>query len=165
MTRRLALHFVRQCTRVMACVYTDFICVIGLIICFLLAKKAFSLTEAEMLTLPHESITNSPKTFALDAIKALARRKHRAGALLMDPVDQAMLNATVWKKIEDNGRRNRTNWRVGWGMEIPGSLLNLALEMTKAELVLHLIRFRIITHILISKRKAKEASGAVGKSS
>ncbi|KAF8347262.1 hypothetical protein F5887DRAFT_51143 [Amanita rubescens] len=109
------------------------------------AKKAFTLTESEMLTLPHESIANSPKTFfALDAIKALARRKHQAGALLMDPVDQAMLNATVWKKTEDNGRRNRTNWSVASDLEVPGSRLNLALEMMKAE-------------------KGKKASGAVCK--
>jgi|ERR1700722_3470388 len=99
-----------------------------------LAKKSFSLTEAEMLTLPHECIANSPKSyFPLDAIKALAREKFEAGALLSDPVDEAMLNATVWQKREDNGRRNKGNWTVLSEWQIPGSRIYEALKSMKAK--------------------------------
>jgi hypothetical protein len=100
---------------------------------FFSAKKAFSLTEAEMLTLPHECIANSPKSyFPLDAVKALARRKYEAGALLSDPVDDAMLSAAVWKKSQDNGRRNKGNWTVLSEWQIPGSRMYKALERMKA---------------------------------
>ncbi|KAJ7060791.1 hypothetical protein C8F01DRAFT_1140890 [Mycena amicta] len=45
------------------------------------AKKSFGLTEREILTLPHESIPGSPKTyFDLSAVRALHHRKFEAGA-------------------------------------------------------------------------------------
>ncbi|KAF7351139.1 hypothetical protein MSAN_01676400 [Mycena sanguinolenta] len=79
------------------------------------AKGAFKLTEAEMLTLPHESIPNSGKSYsyyALSDVKALARRKFLAGASLVDlSADSHVLeNAGVQKKHTDNGQRNRGNW-------------------------------------------------------
>lgn len=93
------------------------------------AKKSFSLTEKEILTLKHESIMHSPKTFfPLDLIQDLARKKHKAGALLTDPVAEAMLLARVWKKTQDSGRRTRKNWYELHEVEIPGSRLNLMLE-------------------------------------
>ncbi|KAJ7060761.1 hypothetical protein C8F01DRAFT_1369684 [Mycena amicta] len=46
------------------------------------AKKSFGLTEREILTLPHESIPGSLKTyFDLSAVRALHHRKFEAGAL------------------------------------------------------------------------------------
>ena len=91
--------------------------------------KAFSLTELDMQTLKHESIANSPKSFyPLDLVQDLARRKYKVGALLSDPVDEAMLHARVWKKWQDNGRRNRTNWRELDEIFVPGSRLNRMLE-------------------------------------
>lgn len=77
----------------------------------------------------HESIMHSPKTFfPLDLIQALARKKHKAGALLTDPVAEAMLLARVWKQTQDSGRRTRKNWYELHEVEIPGSRLNLMLE-------------------------------------
>jgi hypothetical protein len=91
--------------------------------------KSFSLTETEMLTLEHESIVSSPKSFfLLDLVQDLAHRKCDAGALLTNPVDEAMLHARVWKKTQDNGRRNRTNWSELHEMYIPGSQLNRMFE-------------------------------------
>jgi hypothetical protein len=128
------------------------------------AKKAFSLTEAELLTLPHESIANSPKSFfALDAIKALARKKYTAGALLMDPVDEAMLGATVWKKTQDNGRRNKGNWSVLEEWQIPGTRMYRYMEVMKAKLVLALVSPRMGTHFSCFRRESELK--AAGKSS
>ncbi|KAJ7190568.1 hypothetical protein GGX14DRAFT_579735 [Mycena pura] len=46
------------------------------------AKKAFSITEAESFTIPHESIAGSPKTyFAIETMKALQQRRVAAGAI------------------------------------------------------------------------------------
>jgi hypothetical protein len=94
-----------------------------------------------MLTLPHECIANSPKSyFPLDAVKALARKKYDAGALLSDTVDTAMLDARVCKKINDNGRRNKGNWSELSNWEIPGSRIHQALEIMKARLILLIAR-------------------------
>jgi len=118
-----------------------------------------------MLTLPHESIANSPKSyFVLDQIQALARRKYNAGALLSDPVDEAMLNATVWKKVNDNGRRNKGNWSVLPEWQVPGSRLYQAMEMMKAKLALGLYLTGIVAHFACFRKDSKTAN-ATGQSS
>ncbi|KAF7351127.1 hypothetical protein MSAN_01675200 [Mycena sanguinolenta] len=49
------------------------------------AKRAFKLTDADLNTLPRESIACSPKTYyALKDVQALVRRKFLAGAALED---------------------------------------------------------------------------------
>lgn len=54
-------------------------------ICLRTAKRAFKLTDAELLTLPHEQIAASPKSYyALRDIQRFAHRKFQAGALLED---------------------------------------------------------------------------------
>ncbi|KAJ7618215.1 hypothetical protein DFH06DRAFT_1107312 [Mycena polygramma] len=72
------------------------------------AKKAFGLTEAEILTIPHESIPSSPKTyFALADAKALQQRKLAAGAIL-----EADVKGTwrVMKSSTNTGRRCKANF-------------------------------------------------------
>ncbi|KAF8208410.1 hypothetical protein K438DRAFT_1961025 [Mycena galopus ATCC 62051] len=95
------------------------------------AKRAFKLTDAEMLTLPHEAIASSPKSYyPLDRVKDLARRKYLAGAALADlSQDPDVLEtAGVRKKYEDNGRRNKGNWGSVSSFQVPGSrmAMNLA---------------------------------------
>ncbi|KZP30594.1 hypothetical protein FIBSPDRAFT_850485 [Athelia psychrophila] len=99
------------------------------------AKKAFSLTEAELLTLPHECIAASPKSyFALKDVQALAHRKHEAGALLEDPSSDpdVLEGAGVRKKRQDNGRRNKGNWADVSSWQVPGSRMFLAMQRMKA---------------------------------
>ncbi|KAJ7159211.1 hypothetical protein C8R43DRAFT_1233989 [Mycena crocata] len=72
------------------------------------AKKAFSLTETEILTLPHESIPGSFKTyFALTDAKALQRRKFDSGALSSVGVKG---NLRVLRAMPDSGRRKKANF-------------------------------------------------------
>ncbi|KAJ7105506.1 hypothetical protein C8R44DRAFT_745672 [Mycena epipterygia] len=71
--------------------------------------KAFSLTENEILTLPHESILGSPKTyFALADAKALQRCKLAAGTLLETGVKDGYLR--VLRSETDEGRRKKANF-------------------------------------------------------
>jgi hypothetical protein len=73
------------------------------------AKKTFGLTEAEILTLRHESVPASPKTyFALADAKALQQRKFAAGALLETDVKGTM---RVLKSTTSTGRRCKANFR------------------------------------------------------
>ncbi|KAF7978466.1 hypothetical protein HWV62_45585 [Athelia sp. TMB] len=100
------------------------------------AKKAFSLTEDEIMTLPRENIAASPKSyFALKDVQALAKRKFEAGALLEDPNDDPSVldRAGVRKKYQDNGRRNKGNWTDVSSFMIPGSRMSLQLQAMKAE--------------------------------
>ncbi|KAF7356431.1 hypothetical protein MVEN_00976000 [Mycena venus] len=72
------------------------------------AKKAFNLTEREVLTLPHESIPASPKTyFALADIRALQQRKFVAGALLDTDLKGQL---RVLKSTTNTGRRCKANF-------------------------------------------------------
>ncbi|KAJ7106847.1 hypothetical protein C8R43DRAFT_1243760 [Mycena crocata] len=72
------------------------------------AKKSFSLTETEILTLRHESIPSSPKTyFALADVKALQKRKFDAGALLEMDVKGTW---RVSKSTTSTGRRCKANF-------------------------------------------------------
>ena len=103
---------------------------------YFVAKKAFSLTEDEIMTLPHENIAGSPKSyFALKDVQALAKRKFEAGALLEDPnADPSVLDrAGVRKKSQDNGRRNKGNWTDVSSWMIPGSRMSLQLQAMKTE--------------------------------
>ncbi|KAJ7120644.1 hypothetical protein C8R46DRAFT_929198, partial [Mycena filopes] len=72
------------------------------------AKKAFSLTEREILTLRHEAIPASPKTyFAVADVRALQRRKYIAGALLSaEPKGKWR----VLKVTTSSGRRKKANF-------------------------------------------------------
>ncbi|KAJ7706623.1 hypothetical protein B0H16DRAFT_1746844 [Mycena metata] len=72
------------------------------------AKKAFGLTEAEILTLPHESIPGSLKTyFDVDDARALQMRKFAAGALLsVEPTGRWR----VLKATTSEGRRRKANF-------------------------------------------------------
>ncbi|KAJ6497667.1 hypothetical protein C8R45DRAFT_983789 [Mycena sanguinolenta] len=100
------------------------------------AKRAFKLTDPELLTLPHESIACSPKTyFALAEVKALAQRKFLAGVALVDlSVDpDALESAGVRKKYQDNGRRNKGNWTGVSPWQVPGTRMAMQLAKTKAE--------------------------------
>ncbi|KII85454.1 hypothetical protein PLICRDRAFT_56695 [Plicaturopsis crispa FD-325 SS-3] len=78
------------------------------------AKSAYKLTEAEMLTLPHESIPLSPKTFyAQDAIVDLAQRKLDAGAMKIDfMMPSSLMNFTIrrFKKSDNDNRRRKANF-------------------------------------------------------
>lgn len=101
-----------------------------------IAKKAFKLTDTELLTLPHEQIVSSPKSYyALKDVKALARRKYQAGALLEDlSGDPDVIEcAGVRKKWQDNGRRNKGNWHEASSFEVPGSRMALRLAAVKAQ--------------------------------
>ncbi|KAJ7685923.1 hypothetical protein B0H17DRAFT_1225227 [Mycena rosella] len=72
------------------------------------AKKEFGLTEAEILTLRHESVTASPKTyFALADAKVLQQRKFAAGALLNVDVKGFM---RVLKSTISTGCRCKANF-------------------------------------------------------
>lgn len=100
------------------------------------AKKAFSLTEAELLTLPRECIAGSLKSyFALKDVQALAKRKFEAGALLEDPnSDPSTLDrAGVREKYQDNGRRNKGNWMGVPSWTIPGSQKFLIMEKIREQ--------------------------------
>ncbi|KAJ7106863.1 hypothetical protein C8R43DRAFT_1045353 [Mycena crocata] len=72
------------------------------------AKKSFSLTETDILTLRHESIPSSLKTyFALADVKALQKRKFDAGALLEMDVKGTW---RVSKSMTSAGRRCNANF-------------------------------------------------------
>ncbi|KAJ6536927.1 hypothetical protein B0H19DRAFT_1079328 [Mycena capillaripes] len=72
------------------------------------SKKAFNLTEAEILTLPHESVPGPPKTyFALAAARDLQQRKFAAGSLLASGVKGDL---RVLKATNDIGRRREANF-------------------------------------------------------
>jgi hypothetical protein len=72
------------------------------------AKMAFRLTEQEILTLPHESIPGSFKTYyAFHAVKALHSRKFIAGAL----ADRELKgNLRMLRATTDTGRRCKANF-------------------------------------------------------
>ncbi|KAF7344294.1 hypothetical protein MVEN_01720900 [Mycena venus] len=75
------------------------------------ANKAFSLTENEFLTLLHESIPSSLKTyFALADAKPQQRRQLAAGALLEGGVDGGYLRVLRWEN--DEGGRKMANFLV-----------------------------------------------------
>lgn len=102
----------------------------------LAAKRAFKLTDAELLTLAHEQIAASPKSYyALKDVKALARRKYEAGALLEDLSENPDVigSAGVRKKYQDNGRRNKGNWDDAPSFEVPGSRMALYMAANKAK--------------------------------
>ncbi|KAJ6480665.1 hypothetical protein C8R47DRAFT_1135463 [Mycena vitilis] len=74
------------------------------------AKQSFSLTETEILTLPHESVPGSFKTyFSLPAVKALQQRKFAAGALLTVGVKNDHLRC-VLRSQSSVGRRKKANF-------------------------------------------------------
>ncbi|KAJ6476654.1 hypothetical protein C8R47DRAFT_1051961 [Mycena vitilis] len=74
------------------------------------AKQSFSLTETEILTLPHESVPGSFKTyFSLPAVKALQQRKFAAGALLAVGVKNDYLRC-VLRSQSSGGRRKKANF-------------------------------------------------------
>jgi hypothetical protein len=66
----------------------------------------------------------------------------------MDPVDEAMHGATVWKKTQNNGRRNKGNWSVLEEWQVPGSQMYRYMEVMKAKLVFALVSLRMATHFL-----------------
>ncbi|KAJ7493879.1 hypothetical protein FB451DRAFT_1164744 [Mycena latifolia] len=75
------------------------------------AMKAFGLTEMEILTLRHESVPASPKTyFALADAKTLQQRKFAAGSLLVLDVKG---NLRVLESTTSTGRRCKGNF---WDM-------------------------------------------------
>ncbi|KAL0954099.1 hypothetical protein HGRIS_005246 [Hohenbuehelia grisea] len=76
------------------------------------AKSAYKLTEAEILTLRHEEIQASPKTFfPLQDVIDLAERKFLFGAGDIMPLQVDKLQLRVWKKTSTaNNRRTRGNW-------------------------------------------------------
>ncbi|KAJ7092288.1 hypothetical protein B0H15DRAFT_1021040 [Mycena belliarum] len=72
------------------------------------AKKTFGLTEAEVLTLRHESIPRSPKTyFSLADVQALQQRKFDAGALFDVELKG---NIRVLLATASTGRRCKANF-------------------------------------------------------
>lgn len=78
------------------------------------AKSQFKLTETEVLTLQHEAIPCSPKTFyAREDVKALALRKYEAGAVKLgvepDPSDP--IYGRRFKKVSENVRGRKQNFR------------------------------------------------------
>ena len=83
----------------------------------------------------------------------------------MDPVDEAMLGATVWKKTQDGRRRNKGNWNVLEEGQVPGSQLYRAMEVMKAKLVLALVSSRMGTHFLVFSNRRESELKAAGKSS
>ena len=100
------------------------------------AKRAFKLTDADLLTLPHEQIAASPKSYyALRDVQNLARRKFHAGALFEDLSSNpdALESAGVRKKYQDNGRRNKGNWDDVPSFQVPGSRMALLLAANKAK--------------------------------
>ena len=100
------------------------------------AKRAFKLVDAELLTLPHEQIAASPKSYyAFKDVQDLARRKYQAGALLEDLSEDpdVIENAGVRKKYQDNGRRNKGNWHDLASFQVPGSRMSLLLAASKAK--------------------------------
>lgn len=81
------------------------------------AKTAFGLTEQEILTLPHESITQSRKTFfSYRDVRNLAIRKFNAGACRIEvhfpgQVVSRGRMVRVFRKLKQKTRRRaRTNW-------------------------------------------------------
>lgn len=108
----------------------------------LTAKKAYGLTEAEILTVPHESIQASSKT--IFAVSAVAELVHRKGKFFdptyTDAFDRAKplassgltsMPCVLLKKTGENPRRVRTNYH-----ETP-ALLTLVTEVG-VSLLLHL---------------------------
>lgn len=78
----------------------------------LTAKSAYSLTENEMLALPHEAISCSSKTFysQVDA-KALSRRKFEAGAAKDGlACEEVRGSLRLFKKTDNDNRRRRANF-------------------------------------------------------
>lgn len=72
------------------------------------AKKAYSLTEQEILTLPCESIPASPKTYYSHAdVKAMQKRKVEAGALFSDEVKGPL---RLLQALTNTGRRCKGNF-------------------------------------------------------
>ena len=82
------------------------------------ARKAFGLTEQEILTLPHESIMASPKTFFLyKDVKELAIQKFLAGAYKSDVGDPRLASNIMFKYVRTFTKtdykpklRTRLNW-------------------------------------------------------
>jgi hypothetical protein len=66
----------------------------------------------------------------------------------MDPINEAMLGTTVWKKMQDNGWRNKDNWSVLEEWQVPGSQMYRYMEVMKAKLVFALVSLRMATHFL-----------------
>ncbi|KAE9386623.1 hypothetical protein BT96DRAFT_948987 [Gymnopus androsaceus JB14] len=61
------------------------------------AKSKYSLTDADILTLRHESISNSPKSFfSYVDVRNLAEKKFASGAM-KDGYDLPELRALVWR--------------------------------------------------------------------
>ncbi|KAJ7060780.1 hypothetical protein C8F01DRAFT_1083748 [Mycena amicta] len=74
------------------------------------AKKSFGLTEREILTLPHESIPGSLKTyFDLSAVRALHHRKFEAGALF-EEIDHRFTFIRVLLSSGAGSRQSKKNF-------------------------------------------------------
>lgn len=106
------------------------------------AKKAYGLTEAEILTVPHESIQSSSKT--IFPVSAVAELVHRKGKFF-DPTYTDAFDRTkplassgltsmprvLLKKMGDNPRRVRTNYHE------TSALLTLVTEVGVSFLYVH----------------------------
>ncbi|VDB96720.1 unnamed protein product [Peniophora sp. CBMAI 1063] len=80
------------------------------------AKSSFGLTDKDIMTLRHEAISGSPKTFySLIDVKNLSFEKFAASALSLDfkmPGQPKNGTVRIFQKTDHSpNRRTRTNWR------------------------------------------------------